>query len=218
MSAAEDKAKEVERLEAELAELKSEREETANRISELEIDVLEAKEAVEKAEDAKAKAESRTKRLEDELAKAKVASEGALEDKERSLLAQLDAAREEREARAAELQEEQDKLLSQLATLEGELANARAALEEASKGQRLVAEEHAAKMQSLEQSNQVALDDLNAELEKIGSELKVIEWLCCRLISADQWLRDRRKSSLPRSRLFRKNTNNGCKKRSRTLT
>ena len=185
LSMAEDKAKEVERLETELVGLKSEKEETANRISELEIEVLEAKEAVEEAEDAKSKAESRAKGLEDELTKAKVAFEGALVDKEKDLLAQFDEAKKEHGARAAGLQQEQDSLLSQLATLEGELANAQAALEKASQEQELVAEEHAARLQSLEQSNQVVLDALNAELQKIKNELEVVGSPHCRFLSAD---------------------------------
>lgn len=173
LSAAEAKAKEVQRLETELADLKREREDTANRISELEIEVLEAKDAVEDAEDAKTRAESKTKGLEDELAKAKFASTDALEAKEKGLLAQLDEAKKEHETRAAELQQEQDKLLSQLTTLEGELANAQAALEKASQEQQLVAEEHAAKLQSLEQSNQEALHALDVELKRIRNELEV---------------------------------------------
>ena len=173
LSAAEAKAKEVQRLETELADLKREREDTANRISELEIEVLEAKDAVEDAEDAKTRAESKTKGLEDELAKAKFASTDALEAKEKGLLAQLDEAKKEHETRAAELQQEQDKLLSQLTTLEGELANAQAALEKASQEQQLVAEEHAAKLQSLEQSNQEALHTLDVELKRIRNELEV---------------------------------------------
>ena len=173
LSAAEAKAKEVQRLETELADLKREREDTANRISELEIEVLEAKDAVEDAEDAKTRAESKTKGLEDELAKAKFASTDALEAKEKGLLAQLDEAKKEHETRATELQQEQDKLLSQLTTLEGELANAQAALEKASQEQQLVAEEHVAKLQSLEQSNQEALHALDVELKRIRNELEV---------------------------------------------
>jgi len=173
LSSAEEKAKEVERLKAELAGLKEEKEDAANRISELEIEVLEAKDAVEEAEDAKARAESITKGLEDELAMAKVASTDALEDKERSLLAQLDEAKKEHEVHVAKLQQEQDKLLSQLTTLEGELADAQAAQEKAAQEQQLVAEERAAKLQSLEQSNQQALDALNTELQRIKNELEV---------------------------------------------
>ena len=162
--------------------MKKEREETANRISELEIEVLEARDAVEEAEDAKTKAESKTKALEDELLKATLASEGALEDKEKTLLAQLDGSKKEHEARAAELQQEQDKLLSQLTTLEGELANAQAALEKAGHEQQLVAEEHAAKLQSLEESNRVTLDNLNGELQRIRKELEVAQ-----IISVGTW-------------------------------
>lgn len=173
LSSAEEKAKEVERLEAELAGLKGEKEDAANRISELEIEVLEAKDAVEEAEDAKARAESMTKGLEEELAKAKVASTGALEDKEKSLIAQLDEVKNEHAVHVAKLQQEQDKLLSQLTTLEGELADAQAALENAVQEQQLVAEEHATKLQSLEQSNQQALDALNTELQRIKNELEV---------------------------------------------
>ena len=173
LSATEEKAKEVERLETELVGLKNEKEEMANRITELEIEVFEAKDAVEEAEDAKTRAESKAKGLEDELAKAKVASEGALEDKEKSLLTQIDEAKKEHEVRVGELQQEQDKLLFQLATLEGELANTQAALEKASQEQQLVTEEHAAKLQNLEQSNQVTLDALNAELQRIKDELEV---------------------------------------------
>lgn len=173
LSAAEEKAKEVEKLETELADLKSGKEEMANRITELEIEVFEAKDAVEEAEDAKTRAESKTKGLEEELAKARAASEGVLEDKEKSFLAQLDEVKKEHKVRLAELQQEQDKLLSQLATLEGELANAQAGLEKASQEQHLAAEEHAAKLQSLEQSNQAALDALNAELQRIKGELEV---------------------------------------------
>ena len=173
LSVAEKKAGEVQRLETELAGLKGEKEDTANRISELEIEVLEAKDAVEEAEDTKARAESRIKGLEDELAKAKIASTDALEDKEKNFLAQLGEAKRELEARAAGLEQGRDELLSQLATLEGELANAQAALETASHGQQLAVEEHAAKLQSLEQSNQEVLDALNVELQRVKNELEV---------------------------------------------
>lgn len=177
LSVAEEKAKEVQRLETELYSLKRERENTANRISELEIEVLESKDAVEEAEDAKATAESKVKGLEDELAKAKVASTDSLETRERGLLAQFDEAKKEHEARTAGLQQEQEELLSRLTTLEGELADAQAALEKASQEQQLVAEEHAAKLQSLEQSNQEALCALDVELKRIRNELEVnSEW------------------------------------------
>lgn len=177
MSAAEEKAKEVERLQADLetdlVRLKEEKEDAANRISELEIEVLEAKDAVEEAEDAKMRAESKTNGLEEELAQAKVASTGALEDKERNLLAQLEETKKGYEAHTAELQQEQDSLLSQLATLEGDLASAQTALEKAIQEQQLVAEEHAVKMQGLEQSNQEALHALDAELRRVKDELEV---------------------------------------------
>ncbi|KAF9787336.1 hypothetical protein BJ322DRAFT_717960 [Thelephora terrestris] len=172
LTVAEETAKEVEKLEIELASLKKEKEETANRISELEIEVLEARDAIEAAEDAKTKAESKTKTLEEELSKARLASQSALEDREKTLLAQLDEAKKGHEARATELQQEQEKLLSQLTALEGELATAQVALEKAGQEQQLVAEEHAAKLQSLEESNQLALDELNAKLQRITKELE----------------------------------------------
>ena len=178
MSVAEAKAEEAEGLETELAGLKREKDDTANRISELEIEVLEAKEAVDEAEDAKARAESKTKGLEDELSKAQVASTDALEAREKSLLVQLDEAKKNHEAHAADLRQEQEKLLSQLAALEGELADAQAALEEASQQQQRVAEEHAAKLQTLEQSNQEALHALDVELKRVRDELEVSSWLC----------------------------------------
>lgn len=215
LSATEEKAKEVERLETELAVLKSEKEEMANRISELEVEVLEARDIVEEAEDAKTRAESRTKGLEDELAKAKAASEGVLEDTEKSLLAQLDEAKKEHDDRMAGLRQEQDKLLSQLATLESKLADAQAALEQAGQEQRLVVEEHAVKLQSLNQSNQVALDELNAELHKIKHELEVASLLRHRFVSTNHRLRAKTRFSPPRSRSSRKNTNSGCKRLSR---
>ena len=186
LSVAEEKAKEVQRLETELYSLKRERENTANRISELEIEVLESKDAVEEAEDAKATAESKVKGLEDELAKAKVASTDSLEARERGLLAQFDEAKKEHEARTAGLQQEQEELLSRLTTLEGELADAQAALEKASQEQQLVAEEHAAKLQSLEQSNQEALSALDAELKRIRNELEVNSGWRWHLTRADQ--------------------------------
>ena len=219
LSSAEEKAKEVERLEAELAGLKEEKEDAANRISELEIEVLEAKDAVEEAEDAKARAESVTKGLEDELAKAKAASTGALEDKEKSLLAQLRGAKKEHEVHVAKLQQEQDSLLSQLTSLEGELADARAALEKAAQEQQLVAEEHGAKLQSLEQSNQQGLDALNTELQRIKNELEV--GYCTIDVSrilANDWLRAKKRFSLPKLRSSRKNTNSCYKKRSKRPT
>ena len=215
LSSAEEKAKEVERLEVELIGLKREKEDAANRISELEVEVLEAKDAIEEAEDAKTRAESKTKGLEDELAKAKVGSTGALEEQEKSFLAQLDEAKKGHEARVAELQQEQDKSRSQLVTLEGELANARAGLEKAVQEQRLVAEEHAVNLQSLEQSNQQALDTLNAELQRIRNELEVSGTWSSRFSSANHLLRAKMKSSPPRSRSSKKNTNSGYRKRSR---
>ena len=186
LSVAEEKAKEVEKLESELDSLKKEREDTAHRISELEVEALEAKDAVEMAEDAKQKAEMKAKALADELSKAKASSEGALEDKEKALLAQLDEIKKGHETRTAELQQEQEKLLSQLATLEGELASAHAALEAASKEQQLVAEEHASKLRSLEESNRLALDGLNVELQRIKTELEVLQALHRHSTNTDQ--------------------------------
>lgn len=173
LSAAEEKAREVERLEIELIAMKREKEETASRISELEIEVLEARDVVEEAEDAKAKAESRAKALEDNFSKMKVASESVLEDKKKEFLAQLDKAKKDHEALAAELQQEQDELLSQIAALEGELAIVQAALEKANQEQHSVVEEHAARLQNLEESNQLALNELNDELRRIRKELEV---------------------------------------------
>lgn len=176
LSAAELKAEKVERLEVELDALKKEKEDTVNRISELEIEVLEARDSVEEAEDVRTKAESKVKALADELSNLKVASEGALEDKEKTLLIRLDEVKREHETRAAKLQHERGELLSRLAALEGELVNGQAALEKANQEQRLIAEEHVVKSQKLEESNKLALDELNAELRRIRDELEVI-WI-----------------------------------------
>jgi predicted nucleic acid-binding Zn-ribbon protein len=160
-------------VEAELASSKREREENANRISELEIEVLEAKESVERAEDEQTRATARTKSLEGELAKSTTASELVLKAKEDEHASQVEVIRKQHSEELTGLKTEQESLSSQLVKLEGALADAQVSLEQARAEHLANSEEHTAAIQLLEQSNQAKLAELDAELQRVSKELEV---------------------------------------------
>lgn len=173
IQALESKTANLAALESELVTLKEEKEESAHRISELEVEVLEARESVEKAEDDQARALARAKSLQEELSKTIAASEEELKTKETEHANQLEAITLQHGHDLNTLKAEQESLLMKLSTLEADLADAQSSLEKARSEHLTSVDEHAMHVQSLEKSSQDALAKLNVELQGVSKELEV---------------------------------------------
>jgi chromosome segregation ATPase len=170
------KAAGVEALEKELADLKAENGEHANRLSELEIEILEAKESQDKAEDERGKALSSVKLLEDELARAVEATQQANDDaiardgEHRQRAADLKQAHNE-ELKA--VIEEQAKVAVQLENLKEELAASLAARELAKADAQTATEGHTRQFSEAEQRHLAKQEELTAQIQKISTDLEV---------------------------------------------
>ncbi|KZT30690.1 hypothetical protein NEOLEDRAFT_1053426 [Neolentinus lepideus HHB14362 ss-1] len=175
VSELENKAAQADALAAEVAELTSEKDETANKLSELEIEILELKEAQEKAEDERTESLAHIKALEVQLAEATVATQQVLEEakaKEEEHAQKLgDAEKSHFEALQA-ASDEQAKVMAQLETLKEELAQAQSAHEQAKADAQAAAEEHVQKLDEVEKFRLEKETELTQELERVKSELE----------------------------------------------
>lgn len=167
------KAITVDTLEGEVATLKREKEDSANRISELEIEVLEAKESLEQAEDHQAKASAQAKSLQEELSKAVAALGEELKTKETEYANQVEATKLQHGHELNTLKAEQESLLLKLSTLEADLADAQSSLEKAQFEHLASVDEHTMHIQSLEKTSHDKLAELDVELQRVSKELEV---------------------------------------------
>ncbi|THH06937.1 hypothetical protein EW145_g3734 [Phellinidium pouzarii] len=161
-------------LAARVAELSTEKEENANRISELEVEILELKETADKAEDEEGQALARIKALEEQIAAAAAASEQALieakkgdEEHERVL---KDSRRQHDEALKI-AGDEQDKLSIKLRELEEELAGTVARYEQALLDAEFAEQAHAEKLEEIKKIRIEKANELSAEIERLVTQL-----------------------------------------------
>ena len=173
-----DKAANVETLEKELADLKTEKEETANKLSELEIEILELKESQDKAEDEHGKSLSRVKSLEEELATAVAATQQAAnaataKDSEHLQLAADVKNKHDQELKV--LTDEHAKVMAHLDNLKEVLAASQAAHEHAKADAQSATEDHARQLSEAEQHHLTKQAELTAQIQKISAELEVCQ-------------------------------------------
>jgi chromosome segregation ATPase len=170
------KIEEVEGLRTELAVLKSEKEQNANKISELEIEILELKESQETAEDERGASLARLKSLEEELCKATSATQQAIDDAKSKEgehtrgLADVQKAHEDALKAAAK---EQANVVADLEALRTELTALQAAHEQAKADARAAGEEHTRTLSEVETTHLGKQTEMSAETERIKAELEV---------------------------------------------
>ena len=176
LASAERQAASAQAIADEVAGLKIEKEETSNKLSELEIEILELKEAQETAEDKHSNVLDRIKSLEAELVEANSATAHALQQAKAAGEAhaqELDSVRKQHEEAAKALNEEKDKVSSELRSVQDTLERAQVALEEAKVAAETTAAEHARQTDDLHKASQSKQDELAGELKKVNKELEV---------------------------------------------
>ena len=174
--ALEEKAAENDKLKSQVASLKSEKEDNANKLSELEIEILELKETQEDLEDTRDSLQRRITTLEDDLAKAAVASALAAEaasGKEKEYLAQIKGQVEQHEEELAVRSKRHDEVVASLRSLEEQHADTTKAFEQAEQDKITIEHAHASKLSELQQAHAAQRDAQSAEFAKIKAELEV---------------------------------------------
>ena len=172
----EEKAVENDELKSQVASLKAEKEDNANKLSELEIEILELKETQEGLEDTRDSLQRRITALEDDLAKAAVASALAAEaasGKENEYLAQLKEQVERHEEELATQSKRYDEMVGSLKSLEEQHADTSKAYEQAKQDKISIEQAHASKISELQQAHAAQRDAQSAEFVKVKTELEV---------------------------------------------
>jgi chromosome segregation ATPase len=167
---------EVKALSDQVAELNAEREKTASRISELEVEVLESQESQEAAEDRHTQSLARLKSLEEQLAQAVKATEAAeLEAKAREEQHHAEAAeaRKAYEAAVEATAEHHAKAISDIEALKEELNLAKAANEQAKLDAQAAAESHSRKLSEAESLYVSKKSEFSKEIQRITDDLEV---------------------------------------------
>lgn len=174
-SKAQERAADADALEAQVKQLKAEREENANKLSELEVEILELKESHERAEDDHAKVLDRLKRLEEELAHAAAATQNALAASKVREEQHAEQLAEVKEAHSGELQAANDEIsdvVAELAALREELAAAHAAHEQTKIEAHNTAEDHERQIEETESEFFSKHLELSEEIKRITIELE----------------------------------------------
>ena len=176
VKALEEKAAENNELKSQVASLKSEKEDNANKLSELEIEILELKETQEGLEDTRDSLQRRITALEDDLAKAAVASALAVEaasSKEKEYLAQLKEQVERHEEELATRSKRYDETVASLKSLEEQHAETSKGFEQAEQDKILIEQAHASKLGELQQAHAAQRDAQSVEFAKVNADLEV---------------------------------------------
>ncbi|KAF8445812.1 hypothetical protein L210DRAFT_3528487 [Boletus edulis BED1] len=177
-SESQQRAVEVTTLTAQIGELKAEREGSAAKISELEVEILELKESQENAEDEHKRILGRLQKLEAELAEAVAATQQALRDAEAR-----DAESTQKAADVALLHANEVQLIessvanavSEVEVLNTELAAAHAAHDETKAAAQASADAHEQEMDEAEQSYLSKHIELSEEIKRLTAELEGLE-------------------------------------------
>lgn len=170
------KAAESENLQKQVASLKSIKEDNANKLSELEIEILELKETQENLEDTRDGLHRRITALEDDLANAAVASALAVEaanSKEAEHLAHLKEQAEQYQKELATQSERYAEILASLEALKTQYADTSKAYEQTKQDKISTEQTHASKLSELEHEHAAEQGARSAEFAKIKAELEV---------------------------------------------
>lgn len=211
---AELQAAEANSLKAQVEELLKEQEESAQKISELEVEILELKEIQEQADDNHARSTSQLAALQKELDEVKANMQRILDEADATkaeLLSALDSAKTLHEEAMKAASIEQEKIVSRTQSLEAELQQARDAHEEALTQVRVATEKHALELEEAHNTLVAREGELSDEIKRITAELEVdilafaaIELIACRRV--------RRRITMPRLTQSRQNMRPCCKR------
>jgi chromosome segregation ATPase len=173
--ALEEKAAESDELNAQVTSLKSEKEDHANKLSELEIEILELKETQEGLEDTRDGLQRQITTLENDLAKAAVAAALAAEvasGKEEEHLAQFKQQVQQHEQELVIQSKRYDEIAASLKALEEQHADISKAYEQAKQDISSIERAHALKLTEIEQAHSTQRDAQSAEFAKSKAELE----------------------------------------------
>ena len=173
----------IEELEAQVNSLKAEREDNASKVSELEVEVLELRESQETLEDDRENVLAKVRSLEEQISSlvsaAKQAEEGA-----RTKQAGFEARVTELQSQHAEqLQiaaDEHAKVTTTLESVRAQLEAAQRELEQGHTDAEAAAHSHLKKLKEAEDSFLAQKAQMEEEVKRISSELKVRCALCSR--------------------------------------
>ncbi|KAI0094774.1 hypothetical protein BDY19DRAFT_982152 [Irpex rosettiformis] len=161
-------------LEAQLAELKAENDDKANKVSELEVEILELREEQEKVEEERATTLGKIKELEEEAKKAAAVMKAAVEAaqiKEEELSQSSSSAATAHAEEIQKANEEYEKLSAQLQAVQDELNTALVAIESAKAEAAAAAEEQSARLEVIESTHKAREAELQEEIQKVSAEL-----------------------------------------------
>ncbi|KAI0307708.1 hypothetical protein B0F90DRAFT_1621431, partial [Multifurca ochricompacta] len=168
----------AEALATEVDSLRAEKEETSNKLSELEVEILELKEAQELAEEERGKSNAQIRALHAEVARAAEATDKAVREavaKESAAAEHLDEAKKQHADALALAAQETKKLSERLHVLQAEIGELRNNLEAANAAAASTAEEHTHRLLEAEKAHQARQDELTAEIERVSAELEAQE-------------------------------------------
>lgn len=169
-------AAEVIALTAQIGELKAEREESATKISELEVEILELKESQENAEDEHRRTLDRVQKLETELTEAVAATQQVLRDAEARDAESMQNATDAALLHTNEVQLVQSDLANAIAEIEvlrTELVAAHVAHDETKTAAHASNEVHEQEMEEAEQLYLSKHIELSEEIKRLTAELEV---------------------------------------------
>jgi chromosome segregation ATPase len=170
-----------ETMKAELVALKTEKEQSASKLSELEVEILELKDNQEAGEDERGKLLTRLKSLEGELAEAISATERSIEDakvKDEEYARQSADAKKLHEDALKTASDEQAKVIADLEALRMDLSVAQAAHERAKAEANSAMEELTNKLNEAELLHLKKQNNLSEEVKKLTAEVEVHKCLC----------------------------------------
>ena len=182
ISALELQVSHAEALAAEIASIRTEKEETSNKLSEIELEIQELKDAQELAKEELGNSKAQIDTLRAEVAKAADNADKAAQAataNESAASEHLEAVQKQHADALALALEENKTLTEQLRVLQAEADELRNHLEAAGATAVSAAEEHTRKLEELERVQQAQREELTAEIERISAELEVRGWLDC---------------------------------------
>lgn len=166
----------TEALQAQVVSLKAEKEDNANKLSELEVEILESKEIMEGLEDARDALQKQIAVLEGELVKSAAAiaiADESAKQKDASHTQELALLVERHQAELAAGSESYKELEVSLEDLKSDLLAAAAAKEQAEKDILESEASHTTKVADLQEVHAARQASLTAGIERISDELKV---------------------------------------------
>jgi chromosome segregation ATPase len=191
INALEDQASRAEALTAEIDSLHAGKEETSNKLSELEIEILELKEARDLAEEERGKREAQIDALHGRVAAAGAAADEAVQEaaaKESAAALHLEEVKKQHEAALALVVEDSKQLTEQLRTYQAKIDELHNNLGDVNAAAANAAAEHARRFAEAQQAHQTRQNELAAEIEKISAELAV-RWHDCIICTLEVFLR-----------------------------